>query len=95
MDNSPEHQSLTIFSGQVRSEIAGIKNGPVQYRHPGDNRGGFRVDSQFNVACPKALVEAVQDAAARNLQSANSYARGALLKALERDGVKLTENVAA
>jgi hypothetical protein len=54
-----------------------------------------RNDAHFNIVAPKVLVEAVQHAAARNWQSANSYARAALLKQLERDGVKLKENAAA
>jgi hypothetical protein len=53
-----------------------------------------RNDAQFNIAAPKALVEAVQDAAARHLQSANSYARGALLRQLERDGIRVKETAA-
>jgi hypothetical protein len=48
-----------------------------------------RNDRHFNIVAPKALVEAVQHMAARNWQSANAYARAALLKQLERDGVKL------
>ena len=56
-----------------------------------------RNDGRFNIVAPKALVEAVQDMAARNWQSANAYARGALLAALKRDGVKVEvkENDAA
>jgi hypothetical protein len=50
-----------------------------------------RCDAHFNIVAPKALVEAVQDMAARNWQSANAYARTALLKQLERDGVKLND----
>jgi hypothetical protein len=41
------------------------------------------------IVAPKALVEAVQDMAARNLISANGYARAALVKQLERDGVRV------
>jgi hypothetical protein len=48
-----------------------------------------RFDVQFNIVCPKALVEAVQQMAAQNWISANAYARGALLEALKRDGVKV------
>jgi len=56
-----------------------------------------RNDVQFNIVCPKALLEAVQDMAAQNWQSANAYARCALLAALKRDGVKVEvkENDAA
>jgi hypothetical protein len=48
-----------------------------------------RNDAHFNIVAPKALVEAVQDMAARNWQSANAYARTALLNQLKRDGVKI------
>jgi hypothetical protein len=44
---------------------------------------------RFNIVCPRPLLEAVQRAAAQNWQSANAYARAALLKQLQRDGVKL------
>jgi hypothetical protein len=50
-----------------------------------------RCDTQFTLLAPKALVDAVRLAAARNLQSANSYTRAALLKALERDGIEGNE----
>ena len=50
-----------------------------------------RCDCHFNILAPRALVDAVQAIAARNYQSANSYARAALLKALERDGVNINE----
>jgi hypothetical protein len=48
-----------------------------------------RCDTPFNIVAPRALVEAVQEMAARNRQSANAYARSALLEALKRDGVKV------
>jgi len=54
-----------------------------------------RNDTPFNILAPKALVEAVHDAAARNWQTGSAYARAALLRQLERDGVKLKENAAA
>ena len=54
-------------------------------------------DTRFMIVAPKVLVEAVQQMAAQNWQSANAYARGALLEALKRDGVKVEpkENNAA
>jgi hypothetical protein len=52
-------------------------------------------DSHFNIVCPRPLLDAVQDMAARNWISANAYARAALLKQLERDGVKLKVEKAA
>jgi hypothetical protein len=48
-----------------------------------------RCDAHFNIVAPRVLVDAVQRVAARNWQSANAYARAALLKQLERDGEKL------
>ena len=54
-----------------------------------------RCDAHFNIVAPRVLVDAVQRMAARNWQSANSYARSALLEALERDGVTIEENEAA
>jgi len=54
-----------------------------------------RNDAHFNILAPRVLVDAVQRTAAQQMQSANSYARAALLRALERDGVKLKEQVAA
>ena len=48
-----------------------------------------RCDAHFNIVAPRVLVDAVQRVAARNWQSANAYARTALLKQLERDGEKL------
>jgi hypothetical protein len=54
-----------------------------------------RCDCAFNIVAPRALVEAVQHAAASSMQSANSYARAALLERLRRDGVKLKESNAA
>ena len=54
-----------------------------------------RCDAHFNIVAPRILVDAVQRMAARNWQSANSYARAALLEALERDGVKIEEKPAA
>jgi hypothetical protein len=54
-----------------------------------------RNDAHFNIVCPKVLVEAVRHAAAQHLQSANAYARGALLKRLEADGVRLKETKVA
>ena len=54
-----------------------------------------RNDAQFNIVCPRVLVDAVQHAAARGMQSANSYARLALLERLRRDGVELKQSNAA
>jgi hypothetical protein len=48
-----------------------------------------RCDAHFNIVAPRVLVDAVQRVAARNWQSANAYARAALLKQLEREGEKL------
>jgi hypothetical protein len=48
-----------------------------------------RCDAHFNIVAPRVLVDAVQRVAARNWQSANAYARAALLKQLERDGEEL------
>jgi hypothetical protein len=54
-----------------------------------------RCDTAFNILAPRALVEAVQQAAARNWQPASAYARAALLRQLEHDGIRLKENKAA
>ena len=51
-----------------------------------------RNDCHFSLLAPRSLIEAVQAVAARNLQSANSYTRAALLKALERDGASIGKN---
>jgi len=51
-----------------------------------------RNDCHFSLLAPRSLIEAVQAMAARNLQSANSYTRPALLKALERDGASIGKN---
>ena len=48
-----------------------------------------RNDAHFNIVAPKALVEAVQQMAARNWQSANAYARAALREQLKRDGMRV------
>jgi hypothetical protein len=48
-----------------------------------------RCDAHFNIVAPRVSVDAVQRVAARNWQSANAYARAALLKQLEREGEKL------
>ena len=51
---------------------------------------GFEsIRTNFNIVAPKALVEAVQQMAARNWVSANAYARAALREQLKRDGVKV------
>jgi hypothetical protein len=41
-----------------------------------------RCDAHFNIVAPRVLVDAVQRVAARNWQSANAYARAALLNSV-------------
>ena len=55
-------------------------------------RKKVRCDTQFNFLCPQALVTAVQAIAAARYQSANSYVRGALVQALQRDGQTIEGN---
>ena len=52
-----------------------------------------RNNAHLNIVAPQVLKDAVQTAAARNWQSANAYARGALLAALKRDGIKVELSV--
>jgi len=48
-----------------------------------------RNNAHLNIVAPQVLKDAVQTAAARNWQSANAYARDALLAALRRDGIEV------
>jgi hypothetical protein len=48
---------------------------------------------RLSIAATASLVTAVAEAADRTMTSMNAYCRGAILEALERDGVEVGEEV--